>query len=316
MPRKKVSKRRSRIALGRGVKAAIAVTIFSVIGLLIFQVLQPCTFTLPPQVPFQSQSWMKYADSQVVRIRLINASQLNALPEKRGTLFGDNLLSLKRPLFNLSISKAAYFLDFTFPLLGDKVQVVNVIGLTATGYNETSRTLEAALSFVVENRTGMLIYAAVPGEEQSTGAQGGAAYLALNGHDILYAEGGQIALEKLKRMLDTYRLGSAFLFEAVTIREAYYIATRDLGSPMGLSISIFEEKAEGVRYAVRTAAVRGDVVSHQVLVFDSLRELERNFEGAKSFFFTRTEQACKGGTYVLGTVHEPLDDLRRVLLSL
>jgi hypothetical protein len=259
---------------------------------------------------------MRYVSTEANGLRLVNVTTLEALPPEVRDFSEGTILSLSQPALEVSVPQTSFTVDITYPLTGDRAQLVSAIGLLPASYSMIASQLDDAGSLLVEERAGVRIFAVVP-QLTSGSSTSRTAYLALNGHDLLYARGSQTALEKLRTSLDSYQSDGRSMFDAATLQAGYYAATTNPTRSLGVSVTNFATNVQGVHYVVKSVSMDGgNLLVRQLLVFDSPSEMERNFESAKTLFTSPREMVCRAAHVISSTATEPVADLRKVMQGL
>jgi hypothetical protein len=259
---------------------------------------------------------MRYVSTDANGLRLVNVTTLETLPPEVRDFSEGSILSLMEPALEVSVPQAAYTVDITYPLSGDRAQLVSAIGLLPAAYSQIASQLDNAASLLVEEHAGVRILAVVP-QAVSGSSTSRSGYLALNGQDLLYARGTQAALDKLRSSLDAYLAGQSSMFDSSTLQAGYYAATTDPALSLGVSVTNFATNVQGVHYVVKSVSLDGgNLLVRQLLVFDSPGEMERNFESAKTLFTSPRETVCRAAHVISSRATEPVADLRKIMQGL
>lgn len=293
---------------------AIALIISVVVA---YALTKPCKIDLPESAGLRYEPWMPYVSSESVRFRIVYLERLLAAGLGTEALFGQELLSLQKPQLNITVGEASNVLDVAYPFTAEEDEIVNVLTLTERALVKTEEALLGANVSLVERRGGISIYSVVP----LPGVPGGpprprTAYLAINGQNLIYVEGGSFALESLRRTIDRFQKRNDLLFDSLIIREAYALATKDL--PELVAVLGFSQGQNQARVVYDLKAIgheSGQLRVNKVLSFSNTDEMSKNLDSAKALFTDGKDSICQAEAHILASSSRPLNELREQLQS-
>ena len=260
---------------------------------------------------------MTYIGYESIRFRVVYLNRLLATGLETETLFGQNLVILRKPQLNITVGEIDEVLDVAYPFTAEQDQTVNVLTLTESALIKIDNALSVA-GDLVEKRGDTVIYSVVLEPSQgSTAPRSRLAYLAVTGRILVYVEGGAFALGALRRTLDMHPKESGLLFDFPKIREAYYLATKDLAEPIAvLGFSEVENQAK-VTYSLKAVGEQsGQLHVRKVLSFAGPDDVTRNLDSAQELFLDPKDSTCQAQTHLVASSVRPLSELREQLQSL
>ena len=282
-----------------------------------YEFTKPCKIDLPANVEFQEETWMTYIGDENIRFRAVYLNRLLAAGLETEILFGQNLVSLRKPQLNIRLGETDEVMDVAYPFTAEQDQIVNVLTLTQSALIKIDNALSAG-GDLVQKRGDTAIYSVVlelsPG---ATAPRSRLAYLAVNGRSLVYVEGGAFALGTLTRTLDMHENRDGLLFDSPRIREAYHLATKDLPQPIAvLGFSELENQAK-VTYSLKALGDQsGKLRVTKVLSFASPDDMTTNLDSARELFLDSKDSTCQAQSHLVASSVRPLNELRVQLQSL
>jgi len=260
---------------------------------------------------------MAYIGNENIKFRVVYLKRLLAAGLETEILFGQNLVSLRKPQLNITLGEADEVMDVAYPFTAEQDQIVNVLTLTQSGLVKIDIALSVA-GDLVEKRGDTAIYSVVPQiSPGATAPRSKFAYLAVKERSLVYVEGRAFALGTLTRTLDMHEKGSGLLFDSSRIREAYYLATRDLPEPIAvLGFSEVENQAKVIYDLKAVGEQSGKLRVSKVLSFASPDDVTRNLDSARELFLDSKDSTCQAQSHLLASSVRPLSELREQLQSL
>lgn len=250
----------------------------------------------------------------IERLRVFDTSTISnsALINQSG--LGSRLIELRTPALAINTNEVSYLLELTHAA-GDS-PVVNLLKLDNSALYRITTALKSSVEFNVMIYSGHAIYR-VTSNATSSSTNSPIGYMTVIGNLLLYSQGGTAARKSLTMALDLVDIGSSNFFSAREVQQAYLLASRDAEPLLGFSLTVQQSKVDGVRYVSRSVYVdKEKAVLKLVLGFDSVEEMEANFQSARNTFFRFATNYCRVDNFVVAVFTQPVSELASAMHQL
>jgi len=262
-----------------------------------------------PTTQVAKTSWMAYAGNETNKFKLVNITAISMVSDVHQAAPQKELVSLSKPVLNITVDEAYYVLALEYPQEEGTV-TVNAIGLKPSAIAAVTEALSSL-------NVSVLKAGSVPIYSVFTLGSKIIAYMALNGGDLLYAEGGGTALNKMRKALEAFQSEGTSTMDDASIRKGLAIANSVDGLQLGISLTTYGEGVKGALFNWRTLTYRDKaLVSLQAIGYKDDASATTNAESAKTIFFDPKEKVAQLENFLTGVKKQETEDLRPALMAL
>ncbi len=298
----------------------VGLFIFCLIGLtvlLLSQSTKPCVLDVPNSSSFVFDDAMIFANSRMTSLRVIYVERVIKLG---GTLpfFGSSLVSIPDQGIQVVVDDVNKIAQLSYPF-ADLGLTVNVLSLQDTPMTQLAAKIGASKLKIAGVESGVNVYvvSAYESNPASSNPSLTNAYVALAGSNLYYVEGHQFAYQMLTYTIHLGLKGDGSFARTEMLMKAYVLVTQGVNNLVGYSYTPYTDQVNRVAIVLKAVGVdSSQVISRQVLVFETQSQFDQNVDSAKGTFLNKNEQACNAGQYLVGNQPLPLDNLRAALQGL